>query len=146
MTLTTLPPDGDLIHPTDHRTPTLLVVDDEPSFGEIAQLWFGAHGWRVRVALSGPDGVTSVATRRPDLVVLDLMLPGYSGLEVLHRIHAMYPRLPVVVSTASDDTDLWRAALAGGATDVLLKPMSLMDLERHLAGVLLYQGWLRASH
>jgi two-component system OmpR family response regulator len=116
---------------TAHR-PRLLVVDDEPSIAELLQIWFEPIGWDVVTAASGPEGVARAAERAPDAVVLDLMLPGYGGLEVLRRVRLLHPRVPVVLSTARDAESDRAAGLAAGADAYLVKPYSLVELERRL--------------
>jgi len=119
-----------------HR-PRLLVVDDEPNIAELMRIWFEPIGWDVVTAASGPEGVARAADRAPDAVVLDLMLPGYGGLEVLRRIRMIHPRVVVVLSTARDSDEDRAAGLAAGADAYLVKPYSLVELEerlRELAG------------
>ena len=119
-----------------HR-PRLLVVDDEPNIAELMRIWFEPIGWDVVTAASGPEGVARAADRAPDAVVLDLMLPGYGGLEVLRRVRMIHPRVVVVLSTARDSDEDRAAGLAAGADAYLVKPYSLVELEerlRELAG------------
>ncbi len=73
--------------------------------------------------------------RRPDAVVLDRMLPGYDGLEVLRRVRALYPGVVVVLSTARDSDEDRLAGLAAGADAYLVKPYSLVDLEGLLSSL-----------
>jgi two-component system OmpR family response regulator len=117
-----------------HR-PRLLVIDDEPSIAELLSIWFEPVGWDVVTASSGPEGVARAAEHAPDAVVLDLMLPGYGGLEVLRRIRLLHPRVAVVLSTARDSDEDRIAGLAAGADAYLVKPYSLVELESRL-GVL----------
>ena len=119
-----------------HR-PRLLVVDDEPNIAELMRIWFEPIGWDVVTAASGPEGVARAADRAPDAVVLDLMLPGYGGLEVLRRVRMIHPRVVVVLSTARDSDEDRAAGLAAGADAYLVKPYSLVEVEerlRELAG------------
>jgi len=117
-----------------HR-PRLLVVDDEPSIAELMRIWFEPIGWDVVTAASGPEGVARAAEHEPDAVVLDLMLPGYDGLEVLRRIRMIHPRVTVVMSTACDSEEDRAAGLAAGADAYLVKPYSLVELEQRLRDV-----------
>jgi two-component system OmpR family response regulator len=116
---------------TRHR-PRLLVIDDEPSIAELLGIWFAPVGWDVVTAASGPEGVARAAEWLPDAVVLDLMLPGYGGLEVLHRIRLLQPRVAVVLSTARDSVEDRAAGIAAGADAYLVKPYSLVELEQRL--------------
>jgi len=112
--------------------PRLLVVDDEPNIAELMRTWFEPAGWDVATAASGPEGVARAADRQPDALVLDLMLPGYGGLEVLRRVRLLHPRVAVVLSTARDSDEDRVAGLAAGADDYLVKPYPLVELERRL--------------
>jgi two-component system OmpR family response regulator len=112
--------------------PRLLVVDDEPNIAELMRIWFEPVGWDVATAESGPEGVARAADRQPDAVVLDLMLPGYDGLEVLRRIRLLHPAVAVVLSTARDSEEDRAAGLAAGADDYLVKPYSMVELEHRL--------------
>ena len=114
-----------------HR-PRLLVVDDEANIAELMRIWFEPIGWDVVTATSGPEGVARAVDRPPDAVVLDLMLPGYGGLEVLRRIRLLHPRPVVVLSTARDSDEDRTAGFAAGADDYLVKPYSLGELENRL--------------
>jgi two-component system OmpR family response regulator len=114
-----------------HR-PRLLTVDDEPSIAELMRIWFEPAGWDVATASSGPEGVARAAEWTPDVVVLDVMLPGYDGLEALRRIRLLLPRVAVVLSTARDSDEDRLAGLAAGADAYVVKPYSLHELERHL--------------
>jgi two-component system OmpR family response regulator len=114
-----------------HR-PRLLVVEDEPSITDLLRIWFEPVGWDVVTASSGPEGVARAAQHPPDAVVLDLMLPGYGGLEVLRRIRLLQPHVTVVLSTARDSDEDRDAGLAAGADAYLVKPYSLVELERRL--------------
>ena len=114
------------------RRPRLLVVDDEPNIAELMRIWFEPVGWDVATASSGPEGVARAAERRPDAVVLDVMLPGYGGLEVLRRLRLLDPSVVVVLSTARDSEEDRATGLAAGADDYLVKPYSLVHLEERL--------------
>jgi two-component system OmpR family response regulator len=118
-----------------HR-PRLLVVDDEASIAELMRIWFEPVGWDVVTASSGPEGVARAAEHAPDAVVLDVMLPGYGGLEVLRRIRLMHPRVTVVLSTARDSDEDRAAGIAAGADAYLVKPYSLVELESRLRALL----------
>ena len=90
----------------------------------------------MHTATSGPEGVARAVDVRPDAVVLDLMLPGYGGLEVLRRLRAHDPSVVVVLSTARDSAEDRAAGLAAGADAYLVKPYSLHDLEQRLRELL----------
>ncbi|GAB3246117.1 response regulator transcription factor [Nocardioides dilutus] len=109
--------------------PRLLVVEDDRSIAELIAFWFRSSGWDVAVAHSGPEGVAQGVAFHPDAVVLDGMLPGYGGLEVMRRLRVTSPRLPMVLSTAMDSDEDRRAALDAGADAYLVKPWSLQTLQ-----------------
>ena len=107
--------------------PTLLVVEDEPALAAAVAARLRGEGFDVRVCMDGPSGVAAATDLRPDLVVLDLMLPGYDGLEVCRRIQAERP-VPVLMLTARDDETDKLVGLAVGADDYLTKPFSMREL------------------
>ena len=111
------------------RPKRMLVVEDHPSIAELISLWFTADGWEVAVAHSGPEGVARGVAFRPDVAVLDVMLPGYGGLEVLRRLRVTDGSLPVILSTAMDSEEDRRAATQAGADAYLVKPWSLQTLQ-----------------
>jgi len=105
----------------------VLVVDDEPTIAASVAARLRAEGFAVDVAHDGPGAMAQVAASPPDLVVLDVMLPGFDGLEVCRRIQAERP-IPIIMLTARDaETDLL-VGLAVGADDYLTKPFSIREL------------------
>ncbi len=107
---------------------SILVVEDDPSIVLGLRLNLRNAGFEVRAAPDGVSGLAELDRARPDLVVLDLMLPGLDGLEVLRRIRARDPSLPVVVVTAlGSETDKVKG-LDLGATDYVTKPFSIAEL------------------
>ena len=69
------------------RRASILVVDDEPTISEVVARYLDRAGYRVQTAADGPGAVAAANATRPDLVVLDIMLPGFDGLEVMRRLH-----------------------------------------------------------
>ena len=113
----------------------VLVVEDERTIAESVAARLRAEGFHVDLAYDGPSAVTRAAATRPDLVVLDVMLPGFDGLEVCRRIQADRP-VPVLMLTArGDETDLL-VGLAVGADDYLTKPFSLRELAARVHALL----------
>jgi DNA-binding response OmpR family regulator len=105
----------------------VLVVDDEPTIAGSIAARLRAEGYAVDVAHDGPSALASFEADEPDLVVLDVMLPGFDGLEVCRRIQARRS-IPVLMLTARDtETDLL-VGLAVGADDYLTKPFSIREL------------------
>jgi DNA-binding response OmpR family regulator len=113
----------------------VLVVDDEPTIASSVAARLRAEGYRVDVAYDGPSAMARVAEVEPDLVVLDVMLPGFDGLEVCRRIQARRP-IPVLMLTARDaETDVL-VGLGVGADDYLTKPFSIRELAARVHALL----------
>jgi DNA-binding response OmpR family regulator len=108
-------------------TVTVLVVEDEPAIADAVAARLRSEGFRVHVAADGPAGVAAATAHSPDLVVLDVMLPGFDGLEVCRRVQAQRP-VPVLMLTARDDEAETLMGLAAGADDYLTKPFSMREL------------------
>ena len=105
----------------------LLLIDDEVRFARALAISLRAHGYDVDVANTGEDGLAQAASHHPDVVVLDLGLPGMDGLDVCREIQRERP-VPVLMLTARDsETDLV-VGLAVGADDYLTKPFSSREL------------------
>jgi DNA-binding response OmpR family regulator len=116
---------------------SVLVVDDEPTIGEIVSRYLERAGYETRVAASGPAALEAVATSRPDLVVLDLMLPGIDGLEVMRRLrHQDRDRTAFILLTAKGEESDRIAGLSLGADDYVVKPFSPAELVARVDAVL----------
>lgn len=113
----------------------VLVVEDEPTIADAVAARLRAEGFEVSNAGDGPTAVAAAARFRPDLVVLDIMLPGFDGLEVCRRIQADRP-VPVIMLTARDDETDLLIGLAVGADDYLTKPFSLRELAARVHALL----------
>ena len=106
----------------------ILVVDDDPSVTSVLKRGLAYEGFAVEAAPSGEEALASARERYPDLVILDVMMPGLDGLEVLKRFRAADAHLPVLMLTAKDsDIDQIRG-LEGGADDYLTKPFAFKVL------------------
>jgi DNA-binding response OmpR family regulator len=108
-------------------TQRILVIEDEDSIAEAIAARLRAEGFEVAIAGDGPTGVERFAELAPDLVVLDLMLPGFDGLEVCRRIQATRPA-PVIMLTARDSETDMLVGLGVGADDYITKPFSPREL------------------
>ncbi|MGI8412505.1 MAG: response regulator transcription factor [Solirubrobacteraceae bacterium] len=106
----------------------ILVIEDEPGIVDFLQRGLGAHGFEVCTALDGVTGIERALNESVDLVVLDMMLPGRSGAEVLAAVRDAKPALPVIVLTARSEIEHRVAGLDAGAVDYLVKPFSLSEL------------------
>ncbi len=107
----------------------ILVVDDDIHIGNLLQEALEAEGFRVSRAYSGTEAVLALDRERPDLILLDLMLPGLSGEQVLPRLAGV----PVIVVSARADVDSKTALLLGGAADYVTKPFALRELLARVA-------------
>lgn len=116
-------------------TQCILVVEDEPTIAEAIASRLEAEGFEVTVVGDGPTAVDTCAELRPDLVVLDIGLPGMDGLEVCRRIQ-VHRRVPVVMLTARDDETDLLVGLGVGADDYLTKPFSPRELVARIKAVL----------
>ena len=108
----------------------VLVVDDDPRLLHIVAMYLGIEGYDVVVAADGAAGLEEVAKQRPDLIILDIMMPGLDGIETCRRLRAdpLTATLPVLMFSAlSGDEDVERARLAG-ANHLITKPFNLVGL------------------
>jgi two-component system, OmpR family, response regulator MprA len=110
----------------------VLVVDDEPAVRDALRRALTLEGYEVDLAEDGIEGVTAAATRGPDAIVLDLLMPGLDGLEVCRRIRESGDRTPILMLTARDEVQDRVAGLDAGADDYLAKPFALEELNARL--------------
>ncbi|HEX5268889.1 MAG TPA: sigma-54 dependent transcriptional regulator, partial [Gemmataceae bacterium] len=108
--------------------PTLLVIDDEPDVLLLFRAAFGGGGVTLLTATSAAEGLAEMGRRRPDVIILDILLPGPSGLEAFKEIHARDPRVPVIFITSHGTAETAIEAMRLGAYDYLLKPLDLDNL------------------
>lgn len=118
------------------RAASVLVVDDDPTVSDVVRRYLERDGYRVTLVADGPAALDSVAQRRPDLVVLDLMLPGMDGLEVCRRLRAGDGDVPIVMLTALGEELDRITGLQLGADDYLTKPFSPRELVLRVGSVL----------
>ncbi len=123
----------------------VLVVDDEVNIAELVSMALRYEGWQVATAHTGAQAVETARDFQPDAVVLDMMLPDFDGLEVLRRMRATTPDLPVVFLTAKDAVEDRVAGLTAGGDDYVTKPFSLEELVARLRGLMRRAGAQRAS-
>jgi DNA-binding response OmpR family regulator len=115
----------------------VLVVDDEPTIAEVVARYLERAGYRTRVAGDGPSALEAAASQRPDLVVLDLMLPGLDGLEVMRRLREQDgDRVAVILLTAKGEESDRVIGLRRGADDYVVKPFSPAELVARVDAVL----------
>lgn len=118
----------------------VLTVDDETSLTELLSMALRYEGWEVSTAASGLAAVKVAREVRPDAIVLDMMLPDFDGLEVMRRIRAEQPDVPVIFLTARDALDDRIGGLTAGGDDYVTKPFSLEELVARLRALLRRSG------
>jgi DNA-binding response OmpR family regulator len=106
----------------------ILIIEDEPGIVDFLERGLSAHGFEVTSALDGNSGMQKALEENVDLVVLDLLLPERSGLDVLPELHEAKPALPVIILTANGSVEQRVIGLDAGAVDYLTKPFSLSEL------------------
>jgi DNA-binding response OmpR family regulator len=119
-----------------HTRGSVLVVDDEPTIGEVVSRYLERAGYEARVAEDGLAALDAVAERAPDLIVLDLMLPGLDGLEVMRRVRAEDRSSAIILLTAKGDESDRIVGLRLGADDYVVKPFSPAELVARVDAVL----------
>jgi DNA-binding response OmpR family regulator len=112
----------------------LLIVEDEERIAAFLRAGLRSEGFAVDCLEDGDDVLPYVLRREPDLIVLDLLLPGLGGLEVLARLGELSPQTPVLVLSARRDVATKIAALQAGACDYMVKPFSLDELLLRIHG------------
>jgi two-component system OmpR family response regulator len=124
----------------DGQPVRVLVVDDESTLAELMTMALRMEKWEVRTALDGSTAVRTAREFRPDAVVLDVMLPDFNGYEVLRRMRAEQPNLPVLFLTARDAVEDRIAGLTAGGDDYVTKPFSLEEVVLRLRALMRRTG------
>lgn len=106
----------------------ILVVEDEIKLAQFMKLELKYEGYQVTVANDGLTGLTSARESKPDLVILDWMLPGISGPEICRRLRTTGDKVPIILLTAKDEVRDRVAGLDAGADDYVVKPFSVEEL------------------
>ncbi|MBZ5535724.1 MAG: response regulator transcription factor [Acidobacteriia bacterium] len=122
-------------HPSLPRKPVLLVVDDEPQILRVMRTSLPVRGYDVRTVASGEEALDEVRKELPDVIILDLMMPGMSGLEVCRRLRE-FSEVPIIVLSARGSEKDKVSALDLGADDYVTKPFSMEELLARLRAVL----------
>ena len=105
----------------------MLIVDDERDICDCLQHFFSARGFSVATAFSGEEALMRISQGGTDVVLLDILLPGLSGMEVLRRLKELNPRIQVVMVTGLDQTQLRAEAYRYGAAAYVTKPFDFSD-------------------
>jgi two-component system, OmpR family, response regulator len=118
----------------------VLVVDDEAVLAEMVSMALRYEGWTISTAGDGSTAIAAARAQRPDVVVLDVMLPDMSGLDVLHKLREENPQLPVLLLTAKDAVEDRIAGLTAGGDDYVTKPFSIEEVVLRLRALLRRTG------
>lgn len=119
-------------------TPAILIVDDEANIRAALVRWFQIRGFEVHTAEDGVEAVSMCASRRYDVITMDLEMPRMGGVEAVRAIRKSDPDVPILIVTGLPrDAE---QALSGGATKILMKPLRLSDLEEEVRSVMLVGG------
>lgn len=121
------------------KQPHVLIVDDEPQIIDMLQMGFVYEGFQVGIATTGPEAIHQVSEQKPDIVILDLMLPGYNGLEVTRQLRRSND-VPIIMLTARDEVDDRVTGLDSGADDYITKPFAFRELMARTRAVLRRHG------
>jgi DNA-binding response OmpR family regulator len=108
-----------------------LAIDDDPAMTELLALLLKSHGLEVYTANSGDEGLQLVRAADPDIIILDLMMPGVDGWQVCREIRS-FSKVPIIVLSALDNPGMVASALDAGADDYLIKPVPSGVLIAHL--------------
>ena len=115
---------------------TILIVDDDKNLRFSFKTWMKKEGYEILEAPDGPTAIEVVDRDHVDLVVMDIRMPGMTGLEAFEIIHQRHPKLPVIIATAYGTTDTAIKTMHLGAYDYVLKPMELQELKRIIASAI----------
>ena len=113
--------------------PSVLVIDDDADVREMLTDFLGAHGYSVRAAADAASGLAQISQVSPEIVLVDIAMPGLSGVDALPRILALAPRVAVVMVSGAGDDDIAVRTRALGAVDYLVKPFDFSRLHETLA-------------
>ncbi len=120
------------------KTHMVLIVEDRPSLAQMIRFLFLSQGMQVEGAFNGEEALEKVSRQAPDLILLDLMMPGMDGFETLRRLKAdaSTARIPVIILTARKEEEDRRRALTLGAVEYITKPFRAVEVvdkvRRHL--------------
>jgi two-component system OmpR family response regulator len=118
----------------------VLVVDDEPNIVDVLSMALRFQGFAVDSAATGAEAIAKVGEFRPELILLDVMLPDMEGFDVAERLGAQHARVPIIFLTARDATDDKIRGLSIGGDDYVTKPFSLEELVARVRSVLRRAG------
>jgi two-component system NtrC family response regulator len=105
------------------------MVDDEPDTCEVISHFLGRRGYAVITANSAEEALSKLSTEKPELILLDILMPGMDGIECLRKIREINKEVPIIMVTCIIDIDTANQAIELGATDYLTKPLGYNALE-----------------
>ncbi|HLE28815.1 MAG TPA: response regulator [Anaerolineales bacterium] len=114
--------------------PRILIVDDNEQLASVMQTALKRAGFEAHTAFSGDQALAWLSQNKPDVIILDLMMPGMNGFSLLRQLRASEPSrtLPVIVLTARSDLESRRQSESAGASDFLTKPVRSPELVEHV--------------
>jgi two-component system response regulator MprA len=123
----------EMVNPGNQPPHRILVVEDDPGVAAVVRRTLAFEGYKVQMAASGPEAMRALAVEIPDLMILDVMIPGFDGFEVSRRLresedHESAARLPILMLTARDAVSDRVKGLDSGADDYLIKPFALDEM------------------
>ncbi|MFZ5818409.1 MAG: response regulator transcription factor [Chloroflexota bacterium] len=122
----------------------VLAIDDDTAITELLSMLLRTHGYDVLTANTGEEGVKIIQEKSPDVIVLDLMMPGMDGWQVCKQVRT-FSNVPIIILSALDDPAMIASALDAGADDYLVKPISSNILVAHLNRLILRTGGLNGA-
>ncbi len=122
----------------------VLAIDDDNAITELLAMLLRTHGYEVLTANSGEEGIKLLQEKSPDVIVLDLMMPGMDGWQVCKQVRA-FSNIPIIILSALDDPAMIASALDAGADDYLVKPISSNILVAHLNRLIRRTGSLNGA-
>ncbi len=123
----------------------ILTIDDDAAITELLSMLLQTHGYEVLTANSGESGVGLIEEKKPDVVILDLMMPGMDGWQVCKETRK-FSNVPILVLSALDDPSMIASALDAGADDYLVKPVSSNILVAHINKLIRRTGTLESPN
>lgn len=124
-------------------TKNVLAIDDDNAITELLSMLLRTHGYEVLTANNGEEGIKFIREKSPDVVILDLMMPGMDGWQVCKQVRS-FSNVPIVILSALDDPSMIASALDAGADDYLIKPISSNILVAHLNRLIRRTGSLNS--
>jgi DNA-binding response OmpR family regulator len=118
----------------------VLVVDDEPAFLDMVRDTLTLAGYEVATAAAAGDALMLLQAASPDVILLDIAMPGMDGVTALQRLRALKPEVPVIMLTGNADDQVGRTTLPWGAFDYVAKPFESAHLVRVVEAAVLHRG------